>query len=151
MGQIRADAQGPEAQERAGPRGSEARPLSPHLTIWRWHLTMLCSILNRMTGIALYGGLLILAGWAVALASGPEAYGWYMGLLGSILGKIVLFGLTFSLLFHLAGGVRHLVWDAGYGYQPKIADLTGAAAIAFAVTATVAVWFLAWLMGALTW
>ncbi len=149
MGQIRADAQGPEAQRRAGPRGPEARPLSPHLSIWRWHLTMLCSILNRATGVALYGGLLILAAWAVALASGPDAYAWLMDLLGSILGKLVLLGLTFSLLFHLAAGIRHLVWDAGYGYQPKVADMSGAAALAFAVVGTAAVWFLAWAMGAL--
>jgi succinate dehydrogenase / fumarate reductase, cytochrome b subunit len=149
MGQIRADAQGPEAQKRAGPRGPEARPMSPHLSIWRWHLTMFCSILNRMTGVALYGGLLILAAWAVALSSGPHAYALVMGLLGSILGKLVLLGLTFSLLFHLAGGIRHLVWDAGYGYAPKTADMTGAAAIAFAVVGTAAVWALAWSMGAL--
>jgi succinate dehydrogenase / fumarate reductase cytochrome b subunit len=71
-----------------------------------------------------------------------------MGLLGSILGKLVLLGLTFSLLFHLAAGIRHLVWDAGYGYQPKVADMSGAAALAFAVVGTAAVWFLAWAMGA---
>jgi succinate dehydrogenase / fumarate reductase, cytochrome b subunit len=123
--------------------------MSPHLQVWRWHMTMLCSILNRATGMALYGGLLILAAWAVALASGPEAYGMVMGLLGNLLGKLVLLGLTFSLLFHLAGGIRHLIWDAGYGYQPKTADMTGAAAIAFAVVGTAAVWIIAWMMGAL--
>ena len=149
MGQIRADAQGPEAQKRAGPRGPEARPMSPHLSVWRWHLTMLCSILNRMTGIALYGGLLILAAWAIALANVPDSYALVMGLLGSLLGKLVMLGLTFSLFFHLAAGIRHLVWDAGYGYDPKTADMTGAAAIAFAIAATIAVWYLAWLMGAL--
>jgi succinate dehydrogenase / fumarate reductase cytochrome b subunit len=149
MGQIRADAQGPEAQSRAGPRGPEARPLSPHLSVWRWHLTMFCSILNRATGVALCGGLLILAAWAVALASGPDAYAMVTDLLGSILGKLVLLGLTFSLLFHLAAGMRHLVWDAGYGYQPRVADMTGAASLAFAVVGTAAVWFLAWAMGVL--
>jgi succinate dehydrogenase / fumarate reductase cytochrome b subunit len=147
MSQIRADAQEPDAQRR--PRGPDARPLSPHLQVWRWHVTMFCSILNRATGIALYGGLLILAGWALALGAGPDAYGWYMGLLGSVIGRIVMFGLTFSLFFHLAGGIRHLVWDVGYGYDPKVADMTGAAAIAFAVAATIAIWYLAWMMGAL--
>jgi succinate dehydrogenase cytochrome b subunit len=149
MGQIKADAQGPEALAARSPRGPATRPMSPHLQVWRWHITMFCSILNRMTGIALYGGLLILAVWAVALGAGPQAYGWFMGLLGSLLGKLVMLGLTFSLMFHLAAGVRHLVWDTGYGYDPKVSDLTGAAAIAFAVAATAAVWFLAWQMGAL--
>ena len=149
MGQIRADAQGSEAQRRAGPRGPEARPLSPHLSIWRFHLTMFASILNRITGVSLYGGLLILAAWAVALASGPDGYALVMDLLGSLLGKLVLLGLTFSFLFHLAGGLRHLVWDVGYGYQPKVADMTAAAALAFAVVGTAAVWIIAWLTGAL--
>ena len=149
MGQVRADAQGPEAQSRAGPRGPEARPLSPHLTIWRWHVTMAASILTRATGIALYAGALILAGWALALASGPETYATYKALLGSIPGKLVMFGLTVSVFYHLAAGVRHLVWDAGAGYHPKTADLTAAASIAFAVVASLAVWALAWRMGAL--
>ena len=148
MSQIRADAQGPAAQAKA-PRGPDARPLSPHLQVWRFHLTMYCSILNRATGMALYVGLLILAGWALALASGPDAYADYMGLLGSWFGKLVMLGLTFSLFYHLAAGLRHLGWDAGYGYQPRVADMTGAASIAFAVAATAAVWVLAWMMGAL--
>lgn len=149
MGQIRADAQGPQGQGGAGPRGPDARPLSPHLQVWRWHITMFCSIANRATGIALYVGFLILAGWAVALALGPGAYGTYVGLLASPLGKLVMFGLTVSLFFHLAAGVRHLGWDTGYGYQPKVADMTGLACIAFAVVASVAVWILAFMMGAL--
>src|SRR6185312_17504320 len=86
------------------------RPLSPHLQIWRWHITMLCSILHRATGIALYAGALILAAWAVTLASGPNAYGAFLGLIGSPLGKLILFGLTVSLFYHLAAGIRHLVW-----------------------------------------
>ncbi|MGZ8362334.1 MAG: succinate dehydrogenase, cytochrome b556 subunit [Caulobacteraceae bacterium] len=149
MGQVRADAQGPEAQSRASPRGADARPLSPHLTIWRWHVTMAASILTRATGIALYVGALVLAGWALALASGPDAYASYKAILGSIPGKLVMFGLTVSIFYHLAAGVRHLVWDAGTGYHPKIADLTAAASIAFSVVASLAVWALAWRMGAL--
>ena len=65
------------------------RPLSPHLTIWRWHITMASSIAHRATGVALYVGALILAGWALSLAAGPAAYGDYMALLGSWLGKLV--------------------------------------------------------------
>ena len=123
--------------------------MSPHLSVWRWHLTMFCSILNRATGVALYGGLLILAAWAVALASGPDAYALVMGLLGSLLGKLVMLGLTFSLLFHLAGGIRHLVWDAGKGFTVKTVNTTSIAEIVFALVASVAVWIIAAMMGAL--
>jgi len=125
------------------------RPLSPHVQVWRWHITMLCSILHRATGVALYAGALILAGWAIALAMGPAPYEAYKHLLGSPLGKLVLFGLTVSIFYHLAAGVRHLVWDAGYGFDPKTADMTGAASIGFGVAAAVAVWVIAALMGAL--
>ena len=129
--------------------GPAARPLSPHVQVWRWHVTMLCSILHRATGVALYVGALLLAGWAVALASGPGPYEAYKGLLGSPLGKLVLFGMTVSVFFHLATGVRHLVWDVGHGFDPKDADLTGVIAMAFGVAAAVVVWIIAALMGAL--
>lgn len=149
MGQIRADAKGPEAQSSSAPRGEFQRPLSPHLGIWRWHVTMACSILTRATGVALYGGALILAGWAFSIASGPDCYAWYKALLGSIPGKVVLFGLTVSIFYHLAAGVRHLVWDSGYGFKPRTADMTGMMSIAFGIAAAVAVWVIAAEMGAL--
>jgi succinate dehydrogenase / fumarate reductase cytochrome b subunit len=110
---------------------------------------MACSILTRATGVALYVGALVLAGWAFAIASGPDAYAEYMGVLGSIPGKVVLFGLTVSLFYHLAAGVRHLVWDSGHGFRPRTADMTGMMAIAFGLAAAVAVWILAAMMGAL--
>jgi len=125
------------------------RPLSPHLQVWRWHVTMLTSILHRATGVALYGGALILAVWAMSLAAGPEAYGGFMSLLGSLPGKVVMFGLTLSVFYHLANGVRHLVWDAGHGLDVKTANATGVAVIAFALAATLATWFIAFLTGAL--
>ena len=137
-----------EAKAAAGARKPAARPMSPHLQVWRWHITMLTSILHRATGVALYVGVLIIAGWALALASGPLAYDRYRLCLGSPLGKLVLFGLTFAVFYHLANGVRHLAWDVGKGFEPKTADMTGAAAIAFAVAATVAVWAVALMTGA---
>lgn len=124
-------------------RGPADRPLSPHMSVWRWHVTMATSILHRATGVALYVGALIIAGWAVALASGQEAFDGYRALLASPLGLLVLFGLTFSLFYHLANGVRHLFWDAGKGFEPKTADMTGWAAIAFAVVSTVLIWAIA--------
>ncbi len=119
--------------------GAAVRPLSPYMT-WRWHITMAASILHRATGCALYGGALILAGWAACLAAGAGPFATYKGLLGSPIGKLALFVLTFSIFYHLANGVRHLAWDAGKGFQLRTADMTAAAVIAFAVTATIAVW-----------
>ena len=124
------------------------RPLSPHLSIWRWHVTMASSIFHRATGMALYAGALLAAGWAVSLASGPVAYSAYMSLLGSLLGKLVMFGLTVSIFFHLANGLRHLVWDSGKGFDLKLADATAIAAIVFAVVAAVAIWVIGIYTGA---
>ncbi|MDO9429783.1 MAG: succinate dehydrogenase, cytochrome b556 subunit [Pseudomonadota bacterium] len=125
------------------------RPLSPHTTIWRWHVTAITSILHRATGCALYGGGLILAIWAITLAAGPEAYGTFKAVMGSPLGKVVLFGLTLSTFYHLAKGVQHLIWDAGTGYNLKTATMGSIAVIAFAIAATLAVWFIAAMTGAL--
>jgi succinate dehydrogenase / fumarate reductase cytochrome b subunit len=129
--------------------GLPPRPLSPFTTIWRWHLTMFTSIAHRVTGVGLYFGALIAAGWAVALASGPEAYGWYMGLLGSVLGKLVLFGITVALFYHLANGIRHLVWDAGHGLDIRSANLSSAFVIAFSITAAIGLWVIAAINGLL--
>lgn len=125
------------------PRGPQDRPMSPHLQVWRWHVTMAGSILHRATGVALYVGLLVLAGWVLALAGGADSYGAYMGLLGSPLGLLVLFGLTVAFLYHLANGVRHLFWDTGHGFEPKTADMTGWAVIVFALVASVLIWIIA--------
>ncbi|MBV9993623.1 MAG: succinate dehydrogenase, cytochrome b556 subunit [Caulobacteraceae bacterium] len=130
-------------------RGARPRPLSPHLQIWRWHVTMAGSILHRVSGVALYLGALILMGWALCLASGPESYQTFKELVGSRLGRFVLFIITLSVFYHLANGIRHLAWDAGYGFNIKTADLTGVAAITFAIVAAAAIWFLASMTGAL--
>jgi succinate dehydrogenase / fumarate reductase cytochrome b subunit len=123
--------------------------MSPHLQVWRWHVTMATSILHRASGIALYVGALVVAGWVMALASGPDAFNAYRALLGSPLGILVMFGLTVAFLYHLANGVRHLVWDSGKGFEPKTADMTGWAAIAFGVVAAVLIWIIVLLnMGA---
>lgn len=110
---------------------------------------MATSIIHRVTGVGLYGGALILAGWAIALASGPETYGLYKSLLGSLLGKAALFLLTLSAFYHLANGVRHLIWDTGHGLDVKSANNSAVVAIAFAIVATLAVWVIAAMTGAL--
>jgi succinate dehydrogenase / fumarate reductase, cytochrome b subunit len=125
------------------------RPLSPHLTVWRWHITMAASILNRVTGVGLYLGALIVAAWAISLASGPEAYAQFMDLMGSFLGKVVLFGMTVSFFYHLASGLRHTLWDLGHGLTLKSANALSVASFAFAIAATIAVWGIAAMTGAL--
>jgi succinate dehydrogenase / fumarate reductase cytochrome b subunit len=110
---------------------------------------MVCSIATRATGIALYVGFLLLAGWGLALAAGPEAYGAYAGLFAGWIGKLVLFGLTVSALYHLAAGVRHLVWDMGKGFELKTANATAWGALAFGVVGAVVVFVAAHAMGAL--
>lgn len=123
--------------------------MSPHVQVWRWHVTMLTSILHRVSGVGLYAGFLIAAGWAVALAAGPEAYGGYQQLLGSPLGKLVLFLITLGLFFHLGSGVRHLIWDSGKGFELKAANAGSLLIIVFTLVATVGVWLAAYTMGAL--
>ncbi|SEG35016.1 succinate dehydrogenase subunit C [Bosea lathyri] len=96
-----------------------ARPLSPHLQIYRWSWTMAMSVIHRATGCALYAGTVLIAAWLVAAASGPAAFETAQWIAGSILGRLVLFGYSFALLHHMVGGLRHFVWDLGYGYEPE--------------------------------
>ena len=148
MPQVTADLQG-ASRDATAARTPGSRPLSPHLQVWRWHPTLVASILTRITGVGLYFGAFIAAGWAWALASGPEAYDRYMRLLGSPLGVLVLFGLTGAFFYHFASGLRHLAFDSGKGFNPKLADMTGIAAIVFAAVATAVVFALAFVTGAL--
>jgi len=129
-------------------KAGRERPMSPHLSIWRWHITMASSIAHRVSGVALYVGALIGAGWAVSLAAGPDAYAAYKALLGSPLGLLVMFSLTLSTFYHLGNGVRHLVWDAGHGLDVKSANASAAFVFAFAVVASLAVWAIAFMIGA---
>ena len=121
--------------------------MSPHLQVWRWHVTMLTSILHRVTGVGIYLGALILAAWAISLAAGPEAYAMFLGLMGSWLGKLVLLGMSASLFFHLGNGVRHLIWDFGHGLSKEDASSSSFAVLGFAIAATGAVWAIAYMMG----
>ncbi len=114
--------------------------MSPHLQIWRWHITMACSILHRASIFALYLGALLLSGWLLALAAGPDAYEGYMGCITSPLGAVVLVGVTFMVFYNMAYNVRQAFWDLGYGFLPATANLTGLLAIAFGAAATVALW-----------
>lgn len=122
-------------------RGSQAaRPLSPHLQIYRLEPNMLMSIVHRITGAALYVGTILVACVLVAAASGPQAFDIVTGLLGSWLGLMVLFGYTWALLHHLAGGIRHFIWDTGRGYDLATIDLLSWGTLAFSATATILIW-----------
>jgi succinate dehydrogenase / fumarate reductase cytochrome b subunit len=119
----------------------KARPLSPHVQIWRWHVTMTASILHRVTGLFLYLGLLVLAGWALALAEGRSAFDAYAALLKSAPGLALLFLVTLSGFFHLANGIRHLAWDLGFGFKLKTANATALIALLFGLAATITFWW----------
>ena len=123
--------------------------MSPHLQVWRWHITMATSIAHRATGVALYVGALIAAAWAIALAKGPDSYAAFKALLGSPVGLVVMFGLSVSFFYHLANGVRHLVWDTGHGLDVKSANASAVFVFAFTAAATIAVWAIAAMTGAL--
>lgn len=126
----------------AGATRPEDRPVSPFLTVWRWHITMAASILHRITGVGLYGGAVLFAVWLMVIAAGPEAYAPVGMLLASPIGQIALYLLVASLAFHLANGIRHFVFDTGAGLKPADADLTAWFAILFAFAAPIGLWAL---------
>ena len=101
------------------------RPLSPHLQVYRPQLTSVLSILHRITGVALLVGTLLLIYWLAAAAAGPEAFETARGVIGSVLGRLFLFGWTVALFYHLCNGIRHLFWDAGYGFELEAAYRSG--------------------------
>jgi len=118
-----------------------ARPLSPHLQIYRMTITMFMSIVHRITGAALYFGTALLAWWLIAAATGPEAYATFASLAGSWFGQLVLVGYAWALTYHLFSGIRYLVWDTGRGMAPKQADIASWIALlaSFAATAAIVV------------
>lgn len=124
-------------------------PLSPFVSVWRWHITMAASIAHRVTGVALYVAALIAAAWAISLAGGPAAYAGFKAVMASPIGLLVMFGLTVSLFYHLANGIRHLVWDTGHGLDVKSANASAVLVIAFALAASIAIWVIAAMTGAL--
>ncbi|HET7922014.1 MAG TPA: succinate dehydrogenase, cytochrome b556 subunit [Gammaproteobacteria bacterium] len=95
---------------------TDNRPISPHLGIYRWQITMTMSILHRISGVALALGTLALVYWFIAVAAGPTAYATAHWLFGTWIGQILMWGWTLSLFYHLCNGIRHLFWDAGKGF-----------------------------------
>jgi succinate dehydrogenase / fumarate reductase cytochrome b subunit len=126
----------------AGAPRPEDRPLSPHLSIWRWHVTMLSSILHRFSGIGLYGAGVLLALWLMAAAAGSEIYAPVAAFLTSPLGVAGLYLVVAALAYHFANGIRHLVFDTGAGLAPADADTSAWFAILFAIAAPIGLWAL---------
>ena len=124
---------------------TRARPLSPHLQIYRPMLTMMMSIVHRVTGAALYFGTLLLAWWLIAASAGPNAYAnveWFMG---TLIGKLILFGYTWALLHHMLGGVRHLIWDTLHGFDPSEREMLALGTLVGSSALTVLIWVVGYL------
>lgn len=116
------------------------RPLSPHLQVYRWQLPMTLSILHRATGIALSVGALYLVAWVVFASASPRTYAMFQDFNVSIVGRIVLGGWLFCCFFHLCNGIRHLFWDAGYGFELKDAYRSGWIVVGVSLVATLLSW-----------
>ncbi|MEQ8862750.1 MAG: succinate dehydrogenase, cytochrome b556 subunit [Thalassobaculum sp.] len=121
----------------------DRRPLSPHLQVYKPQLTSVLSISHRITGVALAVGTLLLAWWLIAAAAGPDAFAVVQGFLGSWLGYLILFGFSYALMYHLCNGIRHLFWDAGYGFELETVYKSGWATVIASAALTVIAWAIA--------
>ena len=116
------------------------RPLSPHLQIYKPIPTMVASIVHRITGVALYFGTLLVAWWLIAAAIGPDYFDFVQMVMGSIVGRLVLFGFTWALLHHMIGGIRHLIWDTGAMFDKHTSTKMAKISIVLSVALTILVW-----------
>lgn len=116
------------------------RPLSPHLQIYRPQMTSVLSILHRIAGVALGAGALLLVYWVAAAAAGPDRFAAAQALMGSWFGYLILFGFSVALFFHLCNGIRHLFWDAGYGFELRAAYASGTAVLIATAVLTAVAW-----------
>ena len=120
------------------------RPLSPHIQSYRWTLTMVLSILHRATGVALYAGTALLAGWLLAAASGEEAYAVVQSISTAWYGRLVLFGYSWALFHHMFGGLRHFIWDTGRGFDLRHVEIIARVTAFVPPVLTIVVWVLAY-------
>jgi succinate dehydrogenase / fumarate reductase cytochrome b subunit len=125
---------------------AKPRPLSPHLQIYRLTLTMAMSIVHRITGAGLYFGMGVVAWWLLAAGAGPNAYAIFESYIGSWFGCLVLFGFTWALLHHSLGGVRHLIWDMGRGFEPAEREALTLATLIGSVVLTLLLWGIGYLV-----
>ena len=115
-------------------------PLSPHLQIYRWHISSLLSITHRISGIINLLALILIFFWLVILSLGESNYELFLLIINSFFGKFILIGFTWSMSFHLLSGIRHLVWDLGYGFEIKTANISGIIVIISSLVLTIIFW-----------
>ena len=118
-------------------------PLSPHLQIYRWHISSLLSITHRISGIINLVALIFIFFWLLVLSFGANNYEIFLLIINSFFGKFILIGFTWSMSFHVLSGIRHLAWDLGYGFEIKNANISGIAVIILSLVLTIIFWLLA--------
>jgi succinate dehydrogenase / fumarate reductase cytochrome b subunit len=128
------------AEAKARERSPVERPMSPHLQIYSPLINMVMSIVHRITGAALYFGTLLVAWWLFAASTGPESMARVNGFMNSLPGQLILFGFSWALIHHALGGVRHLIWDTGRGFDLKSVDLLCWGTIVGSVVLTILLW-----------
>jgi succinate dehydrogenase / fumarate reductase cytochrome b subunit len=125
---------------------AKARPLSPHLSIYRLTLTMAMSILHRITGVALYAGTLLLVWWLLAAALGANPYAKVQWFMGTIIGRLILFGYTWALIHHMFGGIRHFIWDTGRGFGATEREFLVWLGLIGSIATTVVLWIVGYMV-----
>jgi succinate dehydrogenase / fumarate reductase cytochrome b subunit len=130
----------------SNPMAKRPRPLAPNVQIYLPQLTSVLSILNRITGVALSVGAIVLVIWLLAAARGPRTYAVVQGAIASWIGQVVLFGTTFAFFLHFCGGIRHLVWDTVHGFELRSIYISGWAVVTASVVLTVVAWVVGSLM-----
>ena len=120
---------------------TSGRPLSPHLTIYRWPITMVLSIIHRITGVALSVGLVALVTWLAVIAYDFIPYDPVLAFMRSLSGRVVLFGFSFAFFFHLSNGIRHLIWDTGRLFEKRQVDTSAWIVLLASVSMTLFYWF----------
>lgn len=122
------------------------RPLSPHLQIYKLIPTMVMSIMHRVTGGALYFGTLLVAWWLIAASSGASYFEWVSWFMGTLLGRLILFGYTWALVHHMLGGLRHLFWDMGYGFEKSFSTKLAKANLIGSILLTLVIWIVGYMV-----
>ena len=118
------------------------RPLSPHIGVYKWQITMVMSILHRATGVFLSIGLLMLTGWLLAIATGSNEYAQVLDFFRSVIGRLLLIGWSFAFFYHFCNGIRHLFWDSGRGFEIEQVKTSGVFTIITALVLTAGTWFI---------
>ena len=118
------------------------KPISPHLQIYRWHISSLLSITHRISGIINLLALIFIFFWLIVLSFGETNYELFLLAINSFIGKFILIGFTWSMCFHILSGIRHLAWDLGYGFEIKTANISGVLVILSSLVSTVIFWLL---------